>query len=463
MTLPADPVKWALKMFQDDRTDRYNTYQEYVTGDQPLAFATLRFESTFGRLFEAFSYNRCELVIDAHADRLRVSGFGADTPTLATDAQLLWDANRMDVREGHVESDAFTYGDSYVIVEMHPDRGDVQLWTQDPRTVRVHYSSEAPGELDLAVKRWVTEDGRTRLTLYFADRIEKYISRTRTPGGLFANTAMERFEVNGEEWPVALGVPDTVPVFHFANNGRTNAYGVSELRSVLPLQDALNKTLMDMLVAMEFAAFPQRVLIGVQGSDDPEEALEEDRQLAAFVAGLQRIMTLEDPNAKIGEFSAVNIAQYLSVAEFWDKAVSRVTKVPMDYMAGTSDAISGRSRRLREAAFTAKIEDRQRAFGGVWSDIMTYGVRLKGAEAKPGAIRVNWVSAAPLSAEDQLDLAEAKKAVGLPFEQIVKELGYEPAQITEILAMARRASDQAMGLFNAGAISPFVTTNEEVA
>ncbi len=430
MTLPADPLKWAVTAFRDGRNLNYETYAKYLAGKQSLEFATDRFRLAFGDLVEALTYNRCEAVVDAHADRLQVAGFAADDGVLAQAAQALWDANRMDVREGHVATDAFALGDSYVAVAMHPEPGrGVQFWTLDPRNVRVHYSLEAPGEIDLAAQTWQTEDGHSRLTLYFADHIEKYVSRTRTPSGLpVSAVAFERYQPADEPWPVVFPPGRPVPVFAFANNGRTDSYGASELRNVIPMQDGVNKTLADMVVAMEFAAFPQRVLLGVD-PPTPEEQAIFDR----FMTGVDRILTLSDANSKIGEFSAVNIAQYLAIVEFWDKAISRVTKVPTHYLGMTGDFPSGRALRIAEGPFIAKLEDRQRAFGAVWSDIMTYALILDGKSIEPGDLRVNWKSAAPLSSEDQLDLALGKKTLGMPFPQILRELGYEPTQLATIL------------------------------
>jgi len=59
-----------------------------------------------------------------------------------------------------------------------------------------------------------------------------------------------------------------VPVFHFPNR-RVYDYGISDLADVIPIQDALNKALMDMLVAMEFGAFKQRWVTGIEYETDP--------------------------------------------------------------------------------------------------------------------------------------------------------------------------------------------------
>lgn len=435
MTLPEEPLKWAVDAFKDGRNTRYATYQQYVDGMQPLAFASAKFRSAFGQLFEAFAYNRCASVVDAYANRLRVTGFGADDDTAAQVAQEIWDQNRMDVREGHAEADQLALGDSYVIVEKHPASGNIQMWIQDPRFIRVHYGDDVPGELDLATKIWIDEASYCHLNLYFKDRIEKYISTNRAPSGVPTSTSSFRLaEIEGEPNPVPLDVGDTVPVFHFANNGRTNAYGISELRGVIPLQDAINKTLMDTLVAMEFAAFPQRIMIGV----DTPQTDEEKALFARFEAGMTRLWAMNNPNAKIAEFSAVNITQYLDVVEFWDKAIARVSKVPVHFLGMNGDFPSGRALRIAESPFTSKVEDYQRANGQTWADAQRYGLRLRKIETKPGAIRVNWASAASISEEDQLDLDTEKKQIGYPFAAILRERGTEPDQIEKIMDEKRQ-------------------------
>lgn len=422
-------LAWALTQFNDGRNVSYQRYEDYLAGKQPLAFATERFESAFGKLFRAFAYNRCPAVVDAHADRLQVAGFGADNAKLSQEAQDLWDDNLMDVREGHVYADQFGDGDAYVLVDVNPESGKVQYWTQNPKLIRVHWDDETPNTIDLAAKAWTTDDRRTRVNLYWSDRIEKYVSRNTNEAGMPKSPIdYDPYEVEGEQWPVMLPVPDTVPVFHFANNGRTNQYGASELQSILPLQDAMNKAFMDMFVAMEMAAFPQRVLIGV---DEP--TTEEGRKLVeAFEGGLDRIFGIGNENAKVAEFSAVDIAQYLKVIETVDKTISRVSRVPVHYLEMSGDFPSGRAMRLSETPFTKKMLDRQRANGAVWAELQRYGLRCRGLQVEPGSIRTNWETVDASSAEDTWDLIRLKIDAGMALPSALREAGYEPKQIAAI-------------------------------
>src|SRR5690606_32030580 len=103
------------------------------------------------------------------------------------------------------------------------------------------------------------------------------------------------YENGAEAWPLANPVAGTVPVFHFGHNARVNDYGVSVLRNVLSLQDALNKTLTDEVIAAEFTAVSQKLLLGV--ALDPNDA-EANERLQKFQAGVMNILTVDSVDGK---------------------------------------------------------------------------------------------------------------------------------------------------------------------
>src|SRR5205085_5557231 len=138
---------------------------------------------------------------------------------------------------------------------------------------------------------------------FFPDRIEKYISRNPTEGwlpdagdfvpagtraSLPARVNNERDERAGSprsgESVTADVIPNpfgVVPVFHFANNADLGQPGRSELEAAIPVQDGLNKSVLDMLVAMEFSAYRQRWAAGIEIEYD-----EAGKAIAPFKAGV---------------------------------------------------------------------------------------------------------------------------------------------------------------------------------
>ena len=444
-----EALRWAVAEFHRKPNDEYQLYRRYLAGDHDLQFATEKFREAFGLIFKTFSYNLCETVVDAHADRMEITGFGSDDddalkqrrieagddPTETSRAQLMqdaWDANGMDHREGQIEADRFGLGDAYVIADF-VDRAPV-LWPAIPPEMRVAYSDQRPGHRTAAARLW-GEGNLWRLNVWTETGLVKYQARRSGKDDTAIPQKPEAFVPwEGGENTIPNPVPGIVPVFHFANNARVNDYGVSELRNIIPLQNGLNKTVMDMLVAMEFAAFPQRVAIGIDDEDPDTQSAIRD-----LVTGVNRLITLQGTdgtNPSIAEFSAANIAQYLTVIQQFQQMIALVSKVPRNYFGDrTADAISGESKRMDESGFISKIEDRQRSDGQVWSELAAYVLTGMGHPTQPGEIRINWKPAAPMSTAEQLDAMIAKRTVGLPFEQILKEAGYEPDQIAKIMEL----------------------------
>lgn len=464
-------VAWAARQFTDPRQERYHLYHQYVSGVQPISFATGRFEDAFGKKFEKFAYNRTDSIVAAIADRLQVIGFAADASDakIADKAQHIWDDNSLDLHEDDLEEECLTSGDSYAIVEQDiNDPSRVLIWPQYARNMRVRYSTERPGEIEMAARQWIDghgENRRVRLNLYYRDKIEKY--RSTNAGSMVVidgNTQWERYQPEGDRnWPVELNVTDTVPVFHFANKARINGYGVSELASVIPIQDALNKAVMDLLVGMEFSAFRQRVLLNV----DLEEQGAEER-IDQLEVGITRLLSIvgepDGPNPGIAEFSATDVRQFIGPIDLFDTLISRVAKVPVHYLQLSGDFPSGEALRTAEAPFVAKVERLQRRMGDGFNRMMTYAVRLSGNHGlKPGVLETKWSSAMPLSDSETLDYALKRQSLGIPLTTNLQEMGKDSDYIAEVMAAIDEENERKLRMFNSGNIDAYPMIGRQAA
>src|SRR3982750_2368366 len=101
---------------------RYAKTERYYLGRHDLAFATKKFENTFGTLFREFAMNLCPAVCDAVRDKLKITGFGvddsgsnADVAELQQKLGRIWNRNRMGVRCGEVHKEVLKNGDAYLI------------------------------------------------------------------------------------------------------------------------------------------------------------------------------------------------------------------------------------------------------------------------------------------------------------------------------------------------------------
>ena len=438
-------LKWALESLTE-RLGAYGLYDAYYDGNHRLAFATEKFESAFGKKFKELADNLCPKVVDVVADRLRITGFSLDVPegTPVSDAEkasvegqvwALWKAARMARWAGVAHTGALKLGDAYIIV--WPDKLNPRLprfYVNDASRVIVRYDEELPGTVSFAMKWWHLTDMRIRINLYYPNQLVRLVSIGKLVEGLPKD--VNKFQLYSEDklnpiLPNPLGV---VPVFHLANGVGPGRAGRSELRDAIPLQDALNKAVADMLVAMEFVGLPQRWATGVETEVDPITG--KDRA-QAFDVAVNRLLSVEDENAHFGEFSAANLMQFLEVQEKFRVEIARVTSTPIHHINQSSnDAPSGEALKTAEAPLTSKVEDRQEAFGEVWGDVLGLAYRIAQGRAPSGTLSPIWKDTEPRNTQAFWQVLTLKDGLGVPRRQLYIEGGYTPTQADDFVSEA---------------------------
>jgi hypothetical protein len=447
----------------DDLRRRAPVYEKayrYYNGRHDLAFATEKFQNTFGELFREFALNLCPAVCDALKDKMRITGFSVETggrvtsPTVregvpssenaltnvrATDsaaaARHIWQRNRMGTRAGEVHKEAFICGNAYMLV--WPDEtGRAAFYPNRANNITVVEDEERPGRILWAAKQWLANDKHIRLNIFYPDRVERYISRRASEGpmpdakdfmpGTQASRLQER-EASSDEtlaretraFPAVVPNPyGTVPVFHFANNAGLGSPGRSELDAAIPVQDGLNKSVLDMLVAMEFSAYRQRWAAGIEVEIDAQ-----GKVVAPFKAGVDHVWIAENPQARFGDFEAAELEQFLKVKDSFRIDIASVTGTPLHYfLQTTGDFPSGESLKKAETRFLAKVRDRQESFGQTWADAMSFALRIEGHGH--AQLITEWEDPAPMSEREVLENLLLKRQLGLSTEQALIEAGY---------------------------------------
>jgi hypothetical protein len=289
-----------------------------------------------------------------------------------------------------------------------------------------------------AAKAWLAADRHYRLNLFYPDRIEKYVSKEKSEGMLpeakaFLPIDSSKFQVPSSKLDqtnlehgtlnLELGtVPNPygiVPVFHFANNADFGSLGRSELEAAIPVQDGLNKAVLDMLVAMEFSAFRQRWAAGIEVATDAD-----GKQIAPFQSGMDKLWIADNPSARFGDFEASQLDQFLKVKDGFRTDIASVTGTPLHYFMQTNRALpSGESLRKAETRFIAKVRDRQESFGQVWADAMQFALRIEGRSLDTRLL-TQWEDPSPLSEREMLENILLKRRIGLPVEEALVEAGY---------------------------------------
>lgn len=456
-------LTWVLKHLRA-KAGTYGLYRQYYDGVHRLAFTTERWRSEFGLMVKGVADNHCPTVVDTLVDRLEIVGFSGSGDERAKE---LWKNNRMDLRSGELHKEAAKQGDAFLLI--WPDESNEPIFyleTADKMCVR--YSVETPGKVVFAGKAWIDYDDKAYATLYYPDRIEKYITKVKVSGLLLpdkgdASTWEQRTVVVGvdvddtgteteltEPWPLPNPF-GRVPIFHFPNDGTLGGYGRSELRDVIPLQDILNKDLSDRLITQEFHSFPQRWAIGLQPDYDAEGNAKSPK------AGPDRLWFTDNEAAKFGQFDASSLQGFIDIAENDRMEIARVSKTPVHQVAGmTGTPPSGEALRTMESPLMAKVEDRQSLYGAVWEDAMEFAVSLPSGTGEFD-LTCDWKDTTSISDKEKAEGLVLKQTLGVPKQQLWKELGYTPEEIEEMLAMEAEAAEEAAAQFNAGVDTGFET------
>ena len=404
---------------------RYNRYERYYGGVHELSFATEKFQNAFGTQFREFAMNLCPAVCDAVKDKLRITNFAVDEggSENASHASRIWAANRMALRSGEVHKEVLKNGDAYAIV--WPDKnGRAMIFPNAAASIAVTYDEETPGRIKSAAKFWRTADKLTRLNLYFPERIEKYITAKPAEGTLpeaseFVPLSEPSADVAGAGSSVVPNPFGIVPVFHFANNADIGMPGRSELEAAIPIQDGLNKSVLDMLVAMEFSAFRQRWVAGIEVELDAD-----GKAMPPFKSGVDRLWVAQDANSKFGDFKEAELDQFLKVKDSFRIDIASVTGTPLHYlMPHMRGQPSGETLKKSETRFIAKVRDRQAAFGQVWADLMEFALMIEGGR-RDIRLRTQWEDPSPTSERERLENILLKKQLGLSDDRALAEAGY---------------------------------------
>ena len=383
-----------------------------------MAFTTEQFRTTFGNLFAAFADNWCDLVVDSSAERLRVEGFrfGDSSENADDEAWEIWQRNGLDAEADMAHTEAIKLGTAYALVA--PDdagKATIQLEAANNAIVCM---DPAQGRHRLAgLRYWGDEWGTEHCCLYLPDRIEWW-----------------RRSSEHQPWQPDVGSGGNplgiVPLVPLANAPTlTNRLGRSDIERVIPLQDAVNKLCGDMIVASEFAAFPQRWATGIEIPTNPDTG---QRMASQFLGGADRVWAVESEAARFGNFQVSDLKIYVSAIEMLIQHVAAQTRTPPHYLLGAMGSFpSGESLKATETGLVAKVRRKMLSFGESWEECLRLAFQVEGDTAKAEMINVETIWANPESriVGETVDAAVKLASIGVPRPALWEYIGASPQQI----------------------------------
>lgn len=423
------------------------TARNYYDGEQKV-YLTDRQKAWLALHTEAglkFFVNHCATVVDTKVERLKVVGFALPDGKPATTLWDWWDASRMDAMQIEIHRKAAVDGETFVLIDwneeenrpefiLHPRYVDKQAGG-DGYGIWVEYPQNNPYlRPTRAFKRWEEMDGngdlRQRMTIYYPDRIEKY----------FLKEGWQKL-IEGDEgtWPVPwVGAGDKplgIPVAHYRNPGQR-----SDLKFVIPLQDALNKVWLDILAAVDSSGFQSVVTFGWLPTTDGAEPKTDGSNLLKVAPG-QWVGTKKTPaEAGIHVIDPAKLGELLNSEERLVLRIAEVGKTPPSRFVVSRQIAAEGTLKEQDGPLIAKVEECQTLYGNAYEDMMLQAARQSQAfgqgdapmELEAGKISTLWQDAQARHEDQELQNAERKQKLRVPTTRIWKELGYTEEEIIEM-------------------------------
>lgn len=442
---------WAAEMHT--RGQRVAKYRNYYDGIHQMKLTTemrqmFRVSDTDA---EEFNDNYCAMIVDAMVDRLTVNAVAAaDSEEGSTWSGELLAANRFDALQNDVSRAMIRDGESFLMVSYQEGRsaadGRVQFthelaWDDDYGCLAIYDRSR---QYLLAVVKIWWEGEEQAVNIYFPDRVDKLIYVEQITKDASGKEVVE-YVLQGridepDEWMTQDGQPVGVPFVHFRNRKQSRSDGgVSEIKSTIPLNDALNRTIMSMVMTAELTAFGVR---WAKGFVPP----------ANMAPGMWVYFGHDDtadPSALsamgVGLMEQGDINPFIDEANFIIGQIGTISGTPLPGFMG-GDAQSGEALKQRESALLGKIKQCQVVTGNSWEDVLALAARVQnafGIKLAPVVTRwsCRWQDAQVRNAREMVEivvmlkekkLLPVKRALQL-IANLVTEFGWDTTTVDEIV------------------------------
>ena len=452
-----DPVaesmmRWVQQQADDRRAD-YELARRYYGGDHDTSLTDRLKKFLPPRL--AFRDNFMNVVVDSLSERLSVIGFEIENEAVADWAWELWKRNRMDYVQNVIHAETVMLGDSYLLCDWDDDNERPRWTHQIAEMIMPHYN-ETTRTIDWASKKWIQrprlgEEPETRLNLYYDDRVEKYVAK----GGVWGKYQDDADDTWPVPWLNGSGEPLGVPLIHFRNRPMGGDFGQSEIINVIPMQDLLNKTLIDLTMILDTLAFPQRYTLNVNHGASRLDIL----------PGSVTEFHSEFDGGSVGQWNAASVDGPLRAIESLVQHIAGTTRTPQHLFQIMGGAPSGEALKTAESGLVNKARQRMINFGNSWEDALMMAMRIQAAfgpaqpEIDEGSISTTWDDPETRNEMMHLQSLAAKRDLGVSKTQILREMGYNQEQIDGMDedAQAERVAETNIGAeilrnFQAGTI-----------
>ncbi|MEV4384028.1 phage portal protein, partial [Streptosporangium sp. NPDC049644] len=343
-----DRSRRLLKMREQEQP-RLRKISAYMRGEASSVYVPRGARQEYKWLIKRAKVNILPLVVTVVAQALYVDGYRPAGGDENAKAWEWWQANRMDARQHGLHRGTLKYGISYAVVT--PGKPGPVIATRSPRRMTAFYLDPVDDEwpkyaIDEVVRNDL--DGKVRIVRLYDDTHRYELEEDIKPGG---QLRLKKSEEHGLK---------VCPVVRYTNGDDLDGEDCirGEVEPLFEMQDQLNSTTFNLLMAQQYAAFRQRWVTGMAPPLDAQ-----GNPMEPFNASVSRLWVAEDGDTKFGEFSQTDLSGYLKSAEETIRHIATVSQTPPHHLLGQMSNLSAEALAAAESGLQRKIAERKSSFG----------------------------------------------------------------------------------------------------
>ena len=411
--------------------------RDYYHGRHPIMFASPKFRRFYESVMRRYRLNLCRPVVRQAASRLDITGW--DDPKMAE----WWNEYGKRIQNRHFR-EAIRQGDAFTLTwPRETMTGDLLVNRLRADEATVVYSPEHADTPAYGVKMWQTDSEKVRVNVYWTDHVERFITRHKFDTGSLADidtSELEPYTEDGADAELryegsiaAAGIRGILPLQHWVWQPDETPFGTGILTDGIPVQDALNKHAIDILVSSEQYGLPLRAILGFEVVE--ETHVGDDGQtyttdnIPDYDPRIDYALTLPGENSKLIQLPEADLTKILEVKRAAVSDMTMATSVPLSPVTEDSGNVpTGVAMRYIERPLTSLVVDGQQDMS-----VSAYNLAATlGYDSRP-----EWADPVQLDVSEQWELVQAKVDAGWPAREAYIEAGMDPDRVDAVLADAQ--------------------------
>ncbi|GAB2329239.1 phage portal protein [Streptomyces variabilis] len=385
MTASVTPVALARRLLAilSRDGDRLRRIDDYLHGRHDDPYMPPQADDEYRLLARRAVSNWMPLLVGTPAQALYVDGFrrGAREGGLPAQVETAsaewehWQRSRLDARQAAIYRGALAYGHSFAVTERDTaglvrTKGLSALKTsalfEDPANDDVPYAA-----LTITAMPKGDERGRARMW----DARAEYAVTFR---GLDDEQGITVTRVRSH------GASEC-PVTRFASLVDLEGRTIGVVEPMIALQNRINQTIFDLLVAQTYASVKVRTATGMappirRDPETGEPVLDEDGNPIPLPINhnARRFLFAEDPDVKFGSLDETPLGGFIESVDMSIRHLAAVSQTPPHHLLGQIANLSAEALLAAETALSRKIAEFRTAFGECWERVFRLAVELSG-------------------------------------------------------------------------------------